>query len=77
MSDEKMSLEEEYRKAVVKLARPVVKIARLMPALIDEVRRLRGAILLRNVLSDGVAQSRLGLDPRGGLVLGVPDHSLA
>ncbi|GAH44034.1 unnamed protein product [marine sediment metagenome] len=37
MSDEEMSLEEEYRRAVVKLAR-------FMPELIDEMRLLRGAI---------------------------------
>ena len=37
MSDEEVSLEEEYRKAVVKMAR-------LMPALIDEMKLLRGAI---------------------------------
>jgi len=32
-----MSLEEEYRRAVV-------EISRLLPHLIDEMRRLRGAI---------------------------------
>ena len=32
-----MSLEEEYRRAVIKMAR-------LMPELIDEMRLLRGAI---------------------------------
>ena len=32
-----MSLEEEYRKAVIKLAK-------LMPELIDEMRKLRGVI---------------------------------
>jgi len=37
MRDEKMSLEEEYRRAVI-------KIAQLMPELIDEMRRLGGAI---------------------------------
>ncbi len=37
MSDEEMSLEEEYKKAVVKMAR-------LMPELIEEMRRLRGSI---------------------------------
>ena len=37
MSDEEVSLEEEYRNAVV-------KIARLMPELIEEMRLLRGAI---------------------------------
>jgi len=37
MSDEEASLEEEYRKAIVKMAR-------LMPELIEEMRRLRGAI---------------------------------
>ncbi len=44
MGDEEMSLEEEYMKAVIKMARPVVKMARLMPELIDEMRRLREAI---------------------------------
>ena len=37
MSDEKTSLEEEYKRAVIKMAR-------LMPVLIDEMRLLRGAI---------------------------------
>ncbi len=37
MSDEKASLEEEYKKAIIKMAR-------LMPALIDEMKLLRGAI---------------------------------
>jgi len=37
MSDEEVSLEEEYRKAIVKMAR-------LMPELIEEMRLLRGAI---------------------------------
>ena len=37
MSDEQMSLEEEYKKAIVKLAR-------IMPELIEEMRLLRGAI---------------------------------
>lgn len=37
MSDEEVSLEEEYRKAVVKMAM-------LIPELIEEMRRLRGAI---------------------------------
>ena len=37
MSDEQISLEEEYKKAIVKLAR-------IMPELIEEMRRLRGAI---------------------------------
>lgn len=37
MSDEEMSLEVEYRKAVVKMAR-------FMPELIYKIRLLRGAI---------------------------------
>lgn len=37
MGDEKMSLEEEYRRAVIEMAR-------LMPELIDEMKLLRGAI---------------------------------
>ena len=37
MSDEEVSLEEEYKKAVIKMAR-------LMPELIEEMRLLRGAI---------------------------------
>jgi len=37
MSDEKASLEEEYKKAIIKMAR-------FMPALIDEMKLLRGAI---------------------------------
>jgi len=37
MSDEKTSLEEEYRRAVIEMAR-------LMPEFIEEMRRLRGAI---------------------------------
>ncbi len=37
MSDEKTSLEEEYKKSIIKMAR-------LMPELIDEMRLLRGAI---------------------------------
>jgi len=37
MSDEQISLEEEYKKAIVKLAR-------IMPELIEEMRLLRGAI---------------------------------
>ena len=37
MSDEEMSLEEEYKKAVVKMSR-------LMPELIEEMRLLRGSI---------------------------------
>jgi len=37
VSDEELSLEEEYKKAIVKLAR-------LMPELIEEMRLLRGAI---------------------------------
>ena len=37
MSDEKTSLEEEYKRAVI-------KIAQLMPELLEEMRRLRGAI---------------------------------
>ncbi len=37
MSDEEVSLEEEYRKAIVKMARH-------MPELIEEMRLLRGAI---------------------------------
>lgn len=37
MSDEETSLEEEYRRAVI-------KISRLMPELIDEMKLLRGAI---------------------------------
>jgi len=37
MSDKETSLEEEYKKAVVKMAR-------IMPELIEEMRLLRGAI---------------------------------
>ena len=37
MSDEKTSLEEEYKKAIIKMAR-------LMPELIEEMKLLRGAI---------------------------------
>jgi len=37
MVDTRMSIEEEYKRAVIKIARP-------MPELIDEMKLLRGAI---------------------------------